>query len=482
MRRSILLAALLLFWAGVTGAQVAPQAVPAPESGRRVALVVGIGTYQHAGRLQATVSDARLMARTLQAFGFTLVTGGAVVEVDKRGFDAAIQEFGRLAAGADIAFFYFSGHGLQYNGNNWLVARDSGPLSRPADLEFSFVDVGAVLRQLEAAQARLSILVLDACRNDPFRSSATRDATGAGLAAMRAPRGTIIAYATQPGNTSLDGQGGRNSPYTAALVQAMRIPGLGLMQMFNEASLRAIDLSGGHQEPWLAISPLRGDFVFTARDGAAAPGLPAAVAPGPPTAAAPGLPAATGAPPTAAPALAVAQDPDFTLVNLAGRPVRELHASLASDRQWGQDRLGGNLLQAGERFRLTFPRDHGCNVDVRAGFGQGAESGEIRNLDTCAVDMLVLTPQGRLVPANPDVRLVNETGRPIQRIEASLVSESNWGPDRLAGKALAPGATLELHLPQGVTCDVDIRARFADGTMREWRRQDTCAVAQYTLR
>lgn len=464
MRRSILLAALLLLWGGVAGAQVAPAS--APEAGRRVALVVGIGTYEHAGRLQATVGDARLMARTLQAFGFTLVTGGPVVEVDKRGFDAAIQEFGRLAQGADIAFFYFSGHGLQYNGNNWLVARNSGPLSRPADLEFSFVDLGAVLRQLEAAQARLSILVLDACRNDPFRASATRDAAGAGLAAMRAPRGTIIAYATQPGNTSLDGQGGRNSPYTAALVEAMRLPGLGLMQMFNEASLRAIDLSGGHQEPWLAISPLRGDFVFTARDGTAPPEPPAAA----------------GAPPAASPAPAVARNPDFTLVNLAGRPVRELRASLASDRQWGEDRLGGNLLQAGERFRLTFPRDRGCHVDVRAAFSQGTEPSEARNVDTCAVDMLVLTPQGRLAPANPDVRLVNETGRSIHRVEASLASDSNWGPDRLAGKAMAPGGTLELHLPQGVTCDVDIRARFADGTTREWRRQDTCAVAQYSLR
>lgn len=464
MRRSILLAALLLLWSGVAGAQVAPQggaqgAAAEPAGGRRVALVVGIGTYEHAGRLQATVSDARLMARTLQAFGFTLVTGGPVVEVDKRGFDAAIQEFGRQAQGADIAFFYFSGHGLQYNGNNWLVARDSGPLGRPADLEFSFVDVGAVLRQLEAAQARLSIIVLDACRNDPFRSSATREATGAGLAAMRAPRGTIIAYATQPGNTSLDGGPGRNSPYTAALVEAMRVPGLGLMQMFNEASLRAIDLSGGHQEPWLAISPLRGDFVFTARDGAP--------------------PAATTPPPVPA---ALAQNPDFTLVNLAGRPVRELRASLANDAQWGQDRLGGNTLQAGERFRLTFPRDHGCHVDVRAIFGQGTEPGEVRNLDTCAVDMLVLTPQGRLIPANPDVRLVNETGRPIQRIEASLASDSNWGPDRLEGKPMAPGGTVELHLPQGVTCDVDIRARFADGSSREWRRQDTCAAAQYSLR
>jgi len=457
MRRSMLLAALLLLWSGAAGAQTAqPQQASPQARGHRVALVVGIGAYEHAGHLPATVRDARLMARTLRSFGFALVTGGAVVEVDRRGFDAAIQEFGRMAQGADIAVFYFSGHGLQVNGSNWLVARDGGRPGRPGDPEFGLVDVGAVLRQLEAAQARLSIVVLDACRNEPFHAPAGH-AAAAGLAPMRAPRGTVIAYAAQPGSTSPEAGTGR-SPYTAALVESMHIPGLGLMQMFNEAALRTLALSGGHQEPWLAISPLRGDFVFAARDGAARPDVQ---------------------PPAGAPA--VAPNPNFTLVNFAGRPVRELRAWPASDAQEGQDRLGGNLLHAGERFRLTFPRDHGCHVDVSVGFGQGAPASEIRNLDTCRVDMLLLTPQGRLIPANPDVQLVNDTGRPIQRIEASLTSDSDWGPDRLGGKAMAPGGTLQLHLPQGVSCDVDIRARFDDGTSREWRRQDTCAVSQYAL-
>lgn len=460
MRRSILLAAFLLLWNGWAGAQVAPQ--PPPVASRRVALVVGIGAYEHAGHLPGTVSDARLMARTLRAAGFTLVTGGPVVEVGKRGLEVAIQEFGQMATGADIAFFHFSGHGLQYEGTNWLAARDSVSPARPAGLQRGFVELGAVLRQLEAAQPRLSILVIDACRGDPFRDVAPRAATGMGLAAMRAPRGTIIAFGSQPGSVAPDGQGGRNSPYTAALVEAMHVPDLGLMQMFDEASLRTINLTGGRQQPWLAIAPLRGDFIFAARGGAGAPEAQPA---------APALPASV-----------VTQNPDFTLVNLAGRPVRELRASLASEASFGEDRLRGNLLQAGERFRLTFPRDHGCHVDVRVDFGQGAPPSEIRQLDSCAVDMLVLTPQGRLEPANPDVQLVNETGLPIQRVEAALASEGSWGPDRLGGRAMAPGGTLELHLPKGMTCDVDIRARFADGSAREWRRQDTCAVAQFALR
>lgn len=179
---------------------------------------------------------------------------------------------------------------------------------------------------------------------------------------------------------------------------------------------------------------------------------------------------------------AVGLNPDFTLVNLAGRPVRELRASLAGDRQWGENRLGSNLFRAGERFRLTFPRDHGCEVDIHVGFSQSEEPAEIRNLNTCAVHMLVLTPLGQLIPANPDVLLVNGTGRPIKRIEASLANDNDWGVNRLAGEVMAPGGTLELHLPRGMTCDVDIRVRFADGSSREWRQQDTCALTEYFLR
>ncbi|WP_421994306.1 caspase family protein [Roseococcus sp.] len=445
MRRFILLAAALMLWGGAARAQPSSQAAaPSETIARRVALVVGNGAHAHPARLSTVVSNARLMARTLAASGFTLVSGGPVVDADKRGFEAAIEEFGRLARGADIAVFYFSGQAQQHDGNNWLAARDSGPVARPADLESGFVDVGEVMRELEAAQPRLSLVVLDACERNR-----------AGLSPMRAPRGTIVAFANQPGTALQHDPALRNSPYTEALVEAMRVPGLELMQMFNEASRRAIDRTNGGQEPWLAVSPVRGDFVFTDRD---------AEAPAPP-------------------ALAVAaQDPNFTLVNFAGRPVRELRASLAHETLLGPDRLGTHLLQAGERFRLIFPHGAGCHVSVRVEFGQGAPPSEIRDLDTCAVDMLMLTPQGQLIPANPDVRLVNETGRAIQRIEAALASDRSWGEDRLEGKAMGPGGTLDVHLPQGLTCDVDIRARFVDGTSRAWWRQDSCSVSQLPLR
>jgi hypothetical protein len=474
MRKLCLVLALL-----VTATLAGAQPLPTPEAGRRVALVVGIGGYEHAGRLAATPNDARTMAQTLAGFGFTLVGGGPLVDVDKRGFDAAIQEFGRLAQGADIALFYYSGHGMQYQGTNWLVPRDAPPLGRPETIEFAHVDAGAVLRQFSAVRPRLGIMVLDACRSDPYRPSETRDTVSQGLAPMRAPRGTVIAYATQPGNTSLDGGAAdRISPYTRALIEAMRTPGLSLFEMFNQASLHAISYSNGHQEPWLALSPIDGDFYFVPR-GAQPPVLAAlpgsgsmAVPPGP-------TPAGNDQPPQRP-----AQDPNFVLVNLSGRTVRTVKASLASDNDWGRDRLDGNQLGQAQRLPLDFPRNRGCAVDVRVEFADGTVAAEFRGLDTCRFSAMVLTPERRLLPANPNVRVVNGTGRPIADLRASLATERDWGGNRLPqGRVLAPGERLELALPQGVSCDIDLRVSFAGGgEPRELRRQDTCAVAEYALK
>ncbi len=474
--RRICLVLVMLFSATLATAQPAP----APESGKRVALVVGIGGYDHAGRLAATPNDARTMAQTLAGFGFTLVGGGPLVDVDKRGFDAAIQEFGRLAQGADIALFYYSGHGMQYQGTNWLVPRDAPPLGRPETIEFAYVDAGAVLRQFSAARPRLGIMVLDACRSDPYRPSETRDVVSQGLAPMRAPRGTVIAYATQPGNTSLDGGAAdRVSPYTRALVEAMRTPGLSLFEMFNQASLRTISYSNGHQEPWLALSPIDGDFYFVPR-GAQPPAL--AALPGAGSIAVP--PGATPAGSDQAPPQRPTQDPNFVLVNLSGRTVRTLRASLATETGWGRDRLDGNQLRQAQRLPLDFPRNSGCAVDVLAQFTDGGADAEIRALDTCRYSAMVLTPDRRLMPANPNVRVVNITGRPIADLRASLATERDWGANRLAhGHVLAPGERLELSLPQGITCDIDLRVAFAGGEEpRELRRQDTCAVVEYALK
>jgi hypothetical protein len=141
------------------------------------------------------------------------------------------------------------------------------------------LNAGLVLRQMEAAGTRLNLMILDACRNNPFGGRGLR-ASGGGLAQMQAPEGTLISYATQPGNVALDGSEG-NSPYTKALAGTMRSPGLDIFQTFNAVGLQVKRATGGSQQPWVASSPIDGSFYFveSTSEVAAAPAPPAAPAP-----------------------------------------------------------------------------------------------------------------------------------------------------------------------------------------------------------
>lgn len=241
------------------GPNLANAQLGAAAGGRRVALVVGNGSYRNVDRLANPANDARLIARTLQASGFTLVGDGPQLDLDKSHFDRVVQAFGRALQGADVALFYYSGHGMQVAGVNWLVPIDANPTG-PRDLDFQMVDASLILRQMEGSGTRLNMLVLDACRNNPFASRGVR-ATAGGLAEMRAPEGTLISYATQPGNVAADG-GGTNSPYTAALAAAIRQPGLDVFRVFNQVGLSVKEVTGGQQQPWLASSPVSGNFYF----------------------------------------------------------------------------------------------------------------------------------------------------------------------------------------------------------------------------
>lgn len=249
---------------------------PASAQGRRVALVVGNGAYRAVNRLGNPVNDARLMAKTLGALGFRLIGGGARTDLDKPGFDAAVRAFGEALPGAEVALFYYAGHGMQVQGANWLVPVDANP-ARVQDLDFQMVDAALVLRQMEGAGTKLNVMILDACRNNPFGGRGLRG-TESGLAQMRAPEGTVISYATQPGNVAADGNGA-DSPYTLALVETMKQPGLDVLNMFNRVGLAVKRGTGGEQQPWVAASPIDGNYYFT--PGVAAPAPPPAQAPGP---------------------------------------------------------------------------------------------------------------------------------------------------------------------------------------------------------
>jgi hypothetical protein len=248
-RRILVLATIIL--AIATGARPAL-------ADKRIALVVGNSAYQNVTRLDNPKNDATLMAATLRSLGFTLIGDGPQLDLDKAGLDLAVQKFGSSLQGADVGMFYYAGHGVQVRGSNFLVPVGANPV-READVDFQMVDVNLVLRQMEGAGTKLNMVVLDACRNNPFGGRGLR-ATDGGLAQMRAPEGTLISFATQPGNVAQDGEG--NSPYTRALSATIRRAGLDIFQTFNEVGLAVKHSTGGSQQPWVSSSPIDGNFYF----------------------------------------------------------------------------------------------------------------------------------------------------------------------------------------------------------------------------
>jgi Caspase domain/Domain of unknown function (DUF4189) len=172
-----------------------------------------------------------------------------------------VQNFGRQVQGADVALFYYAGHGVQVSGANYLVPVSANP-TREADVDFQMVDVNLVLRQMQGSGTRLNMVILDACRNNPFGARGLRASDG-GLAQMRAPEGTLISYATQPGNVALDGTDG-HSPYTRALAATIKQSGLDIFQTFNQVGLAVKRETGGSQQPWVSSSPIDGSFYFVA--------------------------------------------------------------------------------------------------------------------------------------------------------------------------------------------------------------------------
>jgi hypothetical protein len=271
---------------------------------KRIALVIGNSAYQNVARLDNPKNDAMLIADTLGRLGFTLVGGGAQVDLDKPGFDAAVQRFGNQLVGADVGLFYYAGHGVQVRGTNYLVPVTANP-TREADVDFQMVDVALVLRQMERAGTKLNIVMLDACRNNPFGGRGLR-ATDGGLAQLRAPEGTLLSYATQPGNVALDGDDG-HSPYTRALVETMQKPGLDVFQTFNQVGLAVKRTTGSSQQPWVSTSPIDGSFYFSGG--------------GNQVASAPLVPAQPSAPPPVAPPVAVAPrgSSDFIFADSSSR-------------------------------------------------------------------------------------------------------------------------------------------------------------------
>jgi uncharacterized caspase-like protein len=218
----------------------------------RIALVIGNSTYREVP-LRNPVNDVRAMAKTLRELGFTVL---AHENANKRTMETAIIEFGRRLVDGGVGFFYYAGHGLQVRGHNYLVPIDA-EIDSEAITRVAAVDVDLLLEQMAEAKNRVNIVILDACRNNPFE----RRLRGAsrGLAAVDAARGTLVAYATAPGSVAADGDGA-NGLYTEELLQALRVPGLKVEEVFKRVRIGVAERSRGAQTPWESSS-LTGDLV-----------------------------------------------------------------------------------------------------------------------------------------------------------------------------------------------------------------------------
>ncbi|HEV7682047.1 MAG TPA: caspase family protein [Pyrinomonadaceae bacterium] len=222
---------------------------------RRIALVLGNGAYQNVAGLKNPPNDATLLAATLRKLGFEVTVG---TDKSQREMKQLIREFGqRLRGGGGVGLFYFAGHGVQARGHNYLIPVDAD-IQTEADLEDVAVDVNYVLNMMDDAQNALNIAILDACRNNPFARS-FRSAQE-GLAQVKAPTGTLIAYATSPDSVAADG-GGANSPYAEELTKQIQVSGVLLETMFRRVAEQVSSRSGGRQEPWYSAN-VKGDFYF----------------------------------------------------------------------------------------------------------------------------------------------------------------------------------------------------------------------------
>ncbi|RUW90616.1 caspase domain-containing protein [Mesorhizobium sp. M7A.F.Ca.US.010.02.1.1] len=248
---------------------------------RRVALVIGNGTYAEAGTLANPVNDALDIADKLRSIGFDVIEGN---DLGKRELERSIGEFSDALEGAGVGLFYYAGHGLQVDGRNYIVPVDAR-LDVPVKLQLEAVPIDEVLDIMEQ-QTKVSLVFLDACRNNPFARSLSRTATTrsakalAGLAQFDSTRGSFIAFSTAPGAVAMDGSG-RNSPFAAALLRHIAEPGQSINDMMIAVRRDVVSQTRETQRPWEQGSLLE-RFEFVSDGQPAEPQRPAA-APAPST-------------------------------------------------------------------------------------------------------------------------------------------------------------------------------------------------------
>ena len=235
---------------GVVAALTGLAVPPALADGKRVALVIGNSTYRNVPTLPNPANDGADIAAALTRLGFavTLVTNASFDQM-RRGLIA----FGRDAAGADMAAVFFAGHGMEISGENWLIPVDA-ELKKDTDAANEAVSLRSVILQVSNTTS-LGLVVLDACRNNPFvakmsRSLALRAVIGGGLGRIEPIGNVLVAYAARDGTTALDGDG-RNSPFTAALLHNIETPGVEVTFMLRNVRDDVMEVTRNEQQPFV---------------------------------------------------------------------------------------------------------------------------------------------------------------------------------------------------------------------------------------
>jgi uncharacterized caspase-like protein len=255
---------------------------------KRVALVVGNSSYTSTTPLRTPVNDATDVASALDRLGFEVIRG---LDLDNVGMREKVRLFSERLSAADVGLFYYGGHGIQVSGKNYLVPIDA-KLNAASDLDFVAMDLDLVLRNMER-ETSTNIVFLDACRDNPLvanlaQSMGTRSsAISRGLARVESGVGTLIAFATQPGNVALDGTG-RNSPFAAALLKTIERPGIPISDVMISVRREVLRETGNRQVPW-DHSSLTGQFYFIPPAPVALPNAPPVAKPTAPNPASPAL-------------------------------------------------------------------------------------------------------------------------------------------------------------------------------------------------
>src|SRR6267142_3762131 len=267
----ILSAICMVFTAGTASAE------------KRVAFVVGNGAYKNVAPLPNPSVDAKAIAATLRNVGFEVVEGSNLTR-DK--MTERLLDFGKKAQGADVALFFYAGHGIAISGTNYLLPIDADIKSEMDVKLGAAINIDLTLDQT-MGDAKVKLVFLDACRDNPFaakiKSNATRSVSvQQGLAEMKSGEGTLIAFATGPGQTALDGQEGTNSPFTRALMAHITQPGLEIQQAMTEVRAQVNEETNKGQLPWGHTNLIGSVYL----NGAPPAGAPAAVAANAPAAAA----------------------------------------------------------------------------------------------------------------------------------------------------------------------------------------------------